>query len=332
MKSASPQNASNAVLIGLASALFFTMTYVLNRSMVLGGGHWAWTAALRYLLTLPLLALVLPMQGGLGQLPHELRRHPRAWLLWGGIGFGLFCICLTYAASSGPAWLIAGSFQTTVIAGLLLSPLIYRDSRRRIPLLALVMALLVLFGVLLMQLGHFHGQLDASAWFALLCVLIAAFMYPLGNRMILLHLESSGTPLNATQRVFGMTLASQPVWLLLAIYAYHEAGWPSLAHVLQAGGVALFSGVIATVLFFKATAMVRDNPTSLAAVEAMQAAEIIFSTIIGVLWLNEDWPSGSAALGIVVVIIGIVIFSRISARAAARDARMPSATRSDHIN
>jgi drug/metabolite transporter (DMT)-like permease len=332
MKSASPHNASNAVWIGLASALFFTMTYVLNRSMVLGGGHWAWTAALRYLLTLPLLALVLPLQGGLGQLPRELRQHPRIWLLWGGIGFGLFCICLTYAASSGPAWLIAGSFQTTVIAGLLLSPLIYRDTRRRIPLPALAMALLVLFGVLLMQLGHFHGKLDASAWFALLCVLIAAFLYPLGNRMILLHLESSGTPLNATQRVFGMTLASQPVWFLLAVYAYHEAGWPSLSQVLQAGGVALFSGVIATVLFFKATAMVRDNPTSLAAVEAMQAAEIIFSTLIGVFWLNEEWPSGIAAFGIVIVIVGIVLFSLISARAAASDTAAMRVLRSDRID
>ncbi len=332
MKSTSPKNASNAVLIGLASALFFTMTYVLNRSMVLGGGHWAWTAALRYLLTLPLLALVLPLQGGLGQLPRELRRHPRIWLLWGSIGFGLFCICLTYAASSGPAWLIAGSFQTTVIAGLLLSPLIYRDARRRIPLPALAMALMVLLGVLLMQLEHFHGQLDASAWIALLCVLISAFLYPLGNRMILLHLESSGTPLNATQRVFGMTLASQPVWLLLAVYAYHEAGWPSLAQVLQAGGVALFSGVIATVLFFKATAMVRDNPTSLAAVEAMQAAEIIFSTLIGVFWLNEEWPSGIAAFGIAVVIVGIILFSRISARAAASDAAAMRVLRSDRID
>src|SRR5690606_6188437 len=53
-----------AVGIALASALFFTATYVLNRAMASAGGHWAWSAALRYLLTLPMLALVLPMRGG----------------------------------------------------------------------------------------------------------------------------------------------------------------------------------------------------------------------------------------------------------------------------
>ena len=44
-----------AVGIALASALFFTLTYVLNRASASGGGHWAWTACLRYFITLPLL-------------------------------------------------------------------------------------------------------------------------------------------------------------------------------------------------------------------------------------------------------------------------------------
>jgi len=36
-----------AVLIALASALFFTATYVLNRAIATSGGHWAWSATLR---------------------------------------------------------------------------------------------------------------------------------------------------------------------------------------------------------------------------------------------------------------------------------------------
>jgi hypothetical protein len=32
-----------AVLLGLASALFFTSTYVLNRAIATAGGHWAWS-------------------------------------------------------------------------------------------------------------------------------------------------------------------------------------------------------------------------------------------------------------------------------------------------
>ena len=42
-----------AVGLALCAALFFTLTYVLNRSLVAGGGHWAWAVILRYLITLP---------------------------------------------------------------------------------------------------------------------------------------------------------------------------------------------------------------------------------------------------------------------------------------
>jgi len=91
--------------------------------------------------------------------------------------------------------------------------------------------------------------------------------------------------------------------------------------VTFAGGVALGAGVIATVLFFQATGMVRNNPTALAAAEAMQAAEILFATLIGVLWLGEAWPQGRALAGAVLVVIGIVVFSIVAARASAGDAR-----------
>ena len=64
-----------------------------------------------------------------------------------------------------------------------------------------------------------------------------------------------------------------------------------------AAGVALGAGVIATVLFFQATGMVRNDPTALAAAEAMQAAEILFSVLIGALWLGEAWPQGRALVG-----------------------------------
>jgi len=84
------RNALAAVGLALCAALFFTMTYVLNRSLVTGGGHWAWAVILRYLITLPLLALALPWRGGLGELPRELRAHPRAWLTWSSVGFVLF--------------------------------------------------------------------------------------------------------------------------------------------------------------------------------------------------------------------------------------------------
>lgn len=322
-------NALAAVGLALCSALFFTLTYVLNRSLVAGGGHWAWAVILRYLLTLPLLAVVLPLQGGLGELPRELRRHARPWLRWSAVGFVLFGVPLTWAASSGPSWLVAGSFQTTVLAGPLLAPLIYRDERRRLAWRTLALGALIVAGVFALQWGHAQGHLRAGGWLAIGAVVLSAFAYPLGNRQLLLHLEQCGTRLNAVQRVFGMTLCSWPLWLAFALVAWFAVGPPSLREALLAGGVALSSGTIATILFFRATDMVRREPTALAAVEAMQAAELLFATLLGVLLLGEAWPHGYAAFGALAIIVGIALFGWVSGRGAAGHDEAVRALRGD---
>ena len=322
-------NALAAVGLALCSALFFTLTYVLNRSLVAGGGHWAWAVILRYLLTLPLLAVVLPLQGGLGELPRELRRHARPWLRWSAVGFVLFGVPLTWAASSGPSWLVAGSFQTTVLAGPLLAPLIYRDERRRLAWRTLALGALIVAGVFALQWGHAQGHLRAGGWLAIGAVVLSAFAYPLGNRQLLLHLEQCGTRLNAVQRVFGMTLCSWPLWLAFALVAWFTVGPPSLREALLAGGVALSSGTIATILFFRATDMVRREPTALAAVEAMQAAELLFATLLGVLFLGEAWPHGYAAFGALAIIVGIALFGWVSGRGAAGHDEAVRALRGD---
>jgi drug/metabolite transporter (DMT)-like permease len=79
-----------AIAIALLSALFFTLTYVLNRAIANDGGHWAWTATLRYLITLPLLLPLMRWQGGMAPVWRALRAHPLAWLRCSSIGFVLF--------------------------------------------------------------------------------------------------------------------------------------------------------------------------------------------------------------------------------------------------
>jgi drug/metabolite transporter (DMT)-like permease len=241
---------------------------------------------------------------------------------------------LAFAASSGPSWLVAGSFQFTVIAGMVCAPFVYRharagDPRKRIPRAALAVGAVILAGVLLMQFGHADGSLDRDGWIALLCVLAAAVLFPLGNRLLLLHLERIGENLNATQRVFGMTLASQPLWILVAAGAWWQAGAPPPSQVLLAGGVALSAGVIATILFFQATGMVRGNPVALGATEAMQAAELLVTVLFGVAFLREAWPHGIAAWGAWVVVLGIVAFAWIVARPPPGQAPDPRVLRTD---
>ncbi len=51
------------VLTGILAALFFSSTFVLNRAMSLEGGHWLWTASLRYVWMLLLLCIWLAVAG-----------------------------------------------------------------------------------------------------------------------------------------------------------------------------------------------------------------------------------------------------------------------------
>lgn len=317
-----------AVFIAFCSALFFTMTYVLNRASATAGGHWAWTASLRYLITLPLLLPLMPWQGGASPVLRSIRAHPWSWLKCGAIGFLIFYCTLSFAASSGPSWLVAGTFQFTVIAGMLCAPFIYKDARKKIPLPAVAIALVILAGLLLMQLQQAGGSLDATAWLAVACVLVGAVAYPLGNRLLLLHLEETGENLNATQRVFGMTLVSLPLWILVAVFGWFQAGLPSWGQVGLSAGVALSAGVIATILFFQATGMVRDQPIALGAAEAMQAAELVFAMCLGSLFLHEPWPRGQALGGAALVICGIVAFAVMVSRKPASD-RTSKEIRSD---
>ncbi|QRK12839.1 multidrug resistance efflux transporter family protein [Archangium violaceum] len=300
-----------AILLGLGSAFFFTMTYVLNRSMVATGGLWAWSTSLRCFVMLPLLFVVVAMKGGWPPLWAELRRHPREWMLWGTVSFGGCYSFLALSAHHGPSWLIAGSFQISALAGPLLSPFIYTDERRRIPLKAVAMGSVIIMGVLLMQMGHFNLTMPANAWLVLLLVMIAAFSYPLGNRRLMLHLEREGVSLDAGQRVLGMTLGALPLWLAEAAHGYARVGWPSTAHVVQSAGVAVLAGVIGTTLFFRATHMAANNPLGLAAVEATQASELIFALVLGVLFLGEPWPSLVSFTGALLIVVGMVLYSRI---------------------
>src|SRR3546814_16946576 len=99
--------------------------------------------------------------------------------------------------------------------------------------------------------------------------------------------------------------------------------------VWLAASVALAAGVIATILFFQATGMVRDNPVALGAAEAMQGAELLFATAIGVAFLHEAWPRGIAVWGAVLVVLGIVAFAILVGRRSAGSLPRTRALRPD---
>ncbi|MDO4491846.1 MAG: multidrug resistance efflux transporter family protein [Lachnospiraceae bacterium] len=291
-----------SLLYGLSASMFFALTFILNRSMNLGGGYWLWSASLRYLFMLPILWLLLWRQKGDQVILKEIRRNPVPWLVWSTVGFGFFYAPLTMASCFGESWFVAATWQLTIVAGVLLTPLF----GGKIPVKNLLFSSFILFGIFLLQLQNTEGFQLGSSLKALLLIVIAGISYPLGNRKMMLHCPDNITTI---QRVFGMTLCSLPFWLLCSIYALFKQGLPSQGQVLQSGSVALFSGVIATLLFFEATNLVKENPKQLAIVEATQAGEVLFTLLGGILFLQDSLPSPVGIAGIIVVVLGMILNS-----------------------
>ncbi|MBU9713888.1 multidrug resistance efflux transporter family protein [Evansella tamaricis] len=306
------------IAIGIIASMFFAVTFILNRSMDLSGGSWLWSSSLRFFFMLPMLFLIVILKNNFKQVIHEIKSNPIQWILWSTVGFGLFYAPLTYAASYGPGWLIAGTWQLTIVAGVLLSPLFFQTSpsdigsikiRQKIPLKALFISLLILTGAIIIQWQHADGFTLNMLLVGVLPVVIAAFAYPLGNRKMM---EVSGGRLDTFQRVFGMTLVSIPFWFVISVYGFLSVGPPSSDQLLQTLIVAISSGVIATTLFFIATDRARKDQGKLAAVEATQSTAILF-VIIGEVWLlSSPFPSGYALLGIFIIIFGMLTHSYFS--------------------
>lgn len=305
-------------ILGISSAFFFAFTFVLNRSMELTGGSWLWSASLRYYFMIPFLLLIVIWRKNLKQLFVEMKKHPFQWLLWSFVGFGLFYAPLCFASAYGPGWLVAGTWQITIISGSLLVPFFHEvvqtadgpiKIKGRIPLKGLFMSMIILLGVICMQVDQGQQISMKSTLLVVIPVIIASFAYPLGNRKMMQICEGR---LDAFGRVLGMTIASLPLWFILSIYAIVTEGPPSLGQTSQSFIVAISSGVIATVLFFKATDLVKDNVSQLAAVEATQSAEILFALIGEIAFLNVALPSKLSFLGIFLVIIGMILHSYIS--------------------
>ncbi|ANS76907.1 hypothetical protein AWM70_21905 [Paenibacillus yonginensis] len=317
------------LLIGILSAFFFAFTFILNRFMSTGGGSWAWSASLRYEMMLPILLLIAPFGGGLSPVLREIRRNSRVWLLWSFVGFVLFYAPVCFASMYGPAWLIASTWQLTIISGLLISPLLEPGLswsllpsayRKVAPAAALITSAVIVAGVMLVQIGQSSKLHYQELLLGALPIIIASAAYPAGNRKLM---QISGGRLNATQRVLAMTICSMPFWLLLSLYALVTSGPPPSSQLTGSLLVAVFSGVAATVLFFQATQMVQAHPMRLAGVEATQSFEVMFTLGAEVLFLSAPWPDLYGIAGLILVTGGMAVHAFATRRPAVSEPPPP---------
>jgi drug/metabolite transporter (DMT)-like permease len=305
--------------LGIISGLFFSTTFVLNRLMSLDGGHWLWTAALRYFFMLALLLLWF-LATGQSTLLKELlllyRRHWQFWTLAGTIGFGFFYALISYSAAFSPAWVVATTWQITILA----TPFVLFCFGKRVPGTAVTFSLLIFAGVILVNVSQAGAVPVREILMGGIPVLIAAFCYPLGNQLIWEAQNAPPRPLPtiaspALNRPFAkvllMTLGSIPFWL--AMLGVVQPPPPAASQLLQTALVALFSGLIATGLFLYAR-QIAANSYELSAVDATQASEAVFALVGEVLFLDAALPNLQSSLGLVMTVAGLCLYLRAQAR------------------
>lgn len=304
-----------AFILGIVSSFFFAFTFILNRQMNISGGNWLWSSSLRYIFMLPILFIILLIKKQISPVLIHIRNRPLKWLLWSTVGFGFFYAPLSFASIYGPSWLVAGTWQITIIAGAIISPLFFKTIeennkiykvRNTIPKKYVLISLIILFGISLMIIEESNHISLLNGILGVVPVIITAFAYPLGNRKMI---ELCDNKFTTIQRVFGMTLCSMPFWIAVSLYAYLFTGTPIKTQIIQSFIVAIFSGIIATVLFFKATDLVSYNVHKLAVIESTQAGEVLFTLLASVFLFHDKTPTLLGALGIVLVIIGMLLNS-----------------------
>jgi len=306
------------ILIGLLAGLFFSSTFILNRVMSLEGGHWLWSASLRYGYMILFLAVWFIIFKGAAALIEIIRVFLRNWIFWtlaGSVGFGLFYALICYSADHAPGWVVATTWQFTIIATLFVLLLFGRSFPRR----TWGFSILVFCGVLMVNLGQAEytsiPELSAGA----VPVLIAAFCYPLGNQMVWeatngnRRLPDVSSPVLETPfaRVLLMSLGSLPLWCVLLVIATPVP--PASGQLLNTALVALFSGVAATSLFLQARNLSK-TAGELAAVDATQSSEVVFALLGEIVIIGAVLPDLFSIFGILITCTGITLFVRFQDR------------------
>lgn len=300
------------VLIGMLSSAFFSATFLLNEVMHLQGGHWLWSAALRFLFMLVLLAVLLPMSKGFAYFRRVVANYFRNVLFWtiaGSIGFGIFYSGICIAADFAHGWIVAATWQLTVLA----SPFVLMLFGKDMPRKGLTFSFLIVVGVVVLNYGRIKEGITVSdVIHGALPALVAAIAYPIGNQFVnsarhdqLRRFKLSGSEIleNPLACVLLMSLGSVPYWLVLIFMV--QPPEPSAQQFLGSFMVALLAGVCATSLFYFA----RNSTTSakqIAAVDATLAGEVVLTLLVGIAFMHQPVPGLMSWLGVLIIVLGLV--------------------------
>ena len=254
------------ISIGSLAALFFSSTFVINRALSLQGGHWAWTSSLRFgFMLLMLVVILLATQGkkALADVKDIFFKHWLFWVLSGSIGFGVFYALITFSSQYAAGWVVATTWQTTILA----TPLVLLLFGRSVPRNGLLFTGIIFIGIVLVNIEHATLTSLHEVLLSALPVLGAAFAYPIGNQLVwesrkgnhprLPHIQHPILD-NAFARVLLLTLGSLPFWAGLLLVTSPPA--PSADQFISTALVALLSGVLPP-RYFYTPVIWHTNPT-----------------------------------------------------------------------
>jgi drug/metabolite transporter (DMT)-like permease len=185
---------------------------------------------------------------------------------------------------------------------------------RRVPLRGIFFTVLIFAGVLLVNAGEMVSASWRDVLLGGLPVLVAAIAYPAGLQMVWEARRGGHSRIphivdpvlsDSFARVLLLTLGSLPFWLLVILVTQPPP--PSTGQWANTALVALLSGVIATSLFVYARQQAR-NAYELAAVDATQAAEVIFALTGEILLLGALLPGPLGLVGIALTVLGLVLY------------------------
>lgn len=180
------------ILLGLLAGALFSSTFILNELMSGAGGHWFWSASLRYVFMWLILTVIISIQHGFGRIKALFAiffEHWQFWCITGTIGFGLFYSGICYAGDHVAGWVVAATFMFTVVTSLLVLVAFGQRFAKKF----IAYAVLVFIGVALVNISEglrASDAIDATApmsemlLFGALPALLAAFCYPIGNQLV----------------------------------------------------------------------------------------------------------------------------------------------------
>lgn len=302
------------LIIGLLSALFFSATFLINRSISLDGGHWYWSGTLRFFYTLLFLTLGFVFFKGFSYFKEVIKEYFKNFIFWsisGTIGFGFFYSLICYAADFSPAWVVATTWQMTILASLFVLAFFGQKISKKI----WFFTFFIFMGITLVNLSHFDINNLEPLLLGFLPVLVAAFSYPIGNQLVWEEKKKRKennkdlTILNNSfVKVFLLTLGSFPLWIVL--YFITDATVPSSGQYLSVAMIALLSGVIATSLFLYARSHA-STPSKLVVVDASQSGEVFFALAGEIIFLSVAFPNLIGLLGLAITIIGLIALVKV---------------------